>query len=52
MLGASTGDATSTNLAAVRDVLAKGVEVLVINVRDLVTTERTWLLLKLLHCSR
>ena len=48
MLGASTSDATGTNLAAVRDVLAKGVEVLVINVRDLVTAERTWLLLKLL----
>ena len=48
MLGASTSDATSTNLAAIRDVLAKGVQILVINVRDLVTTERTWLLLKLL----
>ena len=50
MLCASTGYSASADLAAIGDVLAKCVEILVIDIRDLVTAERTWLLLELLHC--
>ena len=53
MLCASTGNSASADLAAIGDVLAKGVEILVINIGLLIAAERTWLLLKLLHsCSR
>ncbi len=50
MLCASTGNSASADLAAIGDVLAKKVEILVIDIGDLVTAERTWLLLELLHC--
>lgn len=50
MLCASTCYSASANLAAIGDVLAKKIEILVIDIGDLVTAERTWLLLELLHC--
>jgi len=50
MFGACTCDTASADLAAIGDVLTKCGNVLVVDVIDLLTTERTWLLLKLLHC--
>jgi len=50
VLCASTGNSASADLAAIGDVLAKKIEILVIDIGDLVTAERTWLLLELLHC--
>ena len=50
MLCASAGYSASANLAAIGDVLAKEVEILVIDVSLLIAAERTWLLLELLHC--
>ena len=49
MFGACTCDSASTDLAAIGDVLAKCGNIFVVDVVDLFTTERTWLLLKLLH---
>ena len=48
MLCASPGDAASTNLAAIRDVLAKCRNIFVIDIGDLVAAEAAWLLLELL----
>lgn len=48
MLGACASDATRTNLAAIGDVLTKKAGVFVVDVRDFVATERTWLLLEIL----
>ena len=48
MLCACTSYATGANLAAIRDVLTQGVDVLVINVSNFVLAEAAWLLLKLL----
>ena len=50
MLCASTGYSASADLAAIGDVLAKKVDVFVVDVSCLIATERAWLLLKLLHC--
>ena len=49
MLGACTRYSASSDLAAIRDELAKGGDVLVVDVSDLLLTERTRLLLKLLQ---
>ena len=49
MLCASTGYSASADLAAIGDVLAKEVDVLVIDVSSLIAAERTRLLLELLH---
>ena len=48
MLSACASDATCTDLAAIRDVLTKKASVFVIDVRDFVATEGTWLLLEIL----
>ncbi len=48
MLGASTRYSASADLAAIRDELTKGSDVLIINIRNFLLTERTWLLLKFL----
>lgn len=48
MLCASASNSASANFAAIRDVLTQGRDIFVINVGDLVTTETTWLLFKLL----
>ena len=50
MFGACTCDSASADLAAIGDVLTKRGDILVVDVINLFTTERTWLLLKLLHC--
>ena len=44
MLCACTSYATCANLAAIRDVLTQGVDVLVINVSNFVLAEAAWLL--------
>ena len=48
MLCACASNTTSADLAAIRDVLAEGRYIFVINVGDLVTAEAAWLLLELL----
>ena len=48
MLGACACDTTSADLAAIRDVLAKGRDIFVIDICDLIAAEAAWLLLKLL----
>ena len=48
MLCACTCNSASADLAAIRDVLAKGRDIFVIDIRDLVATEAAWLLLELL----
>ena len=50
MFGAGTCYSASADLAAIGDVLAKKVDVFVVDVSCLIATERAWLLLKLLHC--
>ena len=53
MLCACTCNSASADLAAIRDVLAKGRDIFVIDIGDLVATEAAWLLLELLikSCS-
>ena len=48
MLCASTSYSASADFAAVRDVLAKGGNIFVIDICDLLLAEAAWLLLKLL----
>jgi len=48
MLCACTCYSASADLAAIRDVLAKGRDIFVIDICDLVATEAAWLLLELL----
>ena len=48
MLCACTCYSASADLAAIGDVLAKGGDIFVIDIGDLVATEATWLLLELL----
>ena len=48
MLCACTCNSASADLAAIRDVLAKGRDIFVIDIGDLVATEAAWLLLELL----
>ena len=48
MLCACASDTASADLAAIRDVLAKGRDIFVIDIGDLVTTEAARLLLELL----
>jgi len=48
MLCACTCYSASADLAAIRDVLAKGRDIFVIDIGDLVATEAAWLLLELL----
>ncbi len=48
MLCACTCNAASTDLAAIRDVFAKGRNIFVIDIGDLVAAEAAWLLLELL----
>ena len=48
MLCACTCNSASADLAAIRDVLAKGRDIFVIDICDLVAAEAAWLLLKLL----
>ena len=48
MLCACTCYSASADLAAIRDVLAKGRNIFVIDIGDLVATEAAWLLLELL----
>ncbi len=48
MLCARTCYSASANLAAIRDVLAKGRNIFVIDICNLVATEAAWLLLELL----
>ena len=48
MLSACASDATRADLAAIRDVLTQKAGVLVVDVRDFVATERTWLLFEIL----
>jgi len=48
MLCACTCNAASADFAAIRDVLAKGRNIFVIDIGDLVATEAAWLLLELL----
>ena len=48
MLCACTRYATGTNLAAIRDVLTQGINVLVIDISNFVLAETAWLLLELL----
>ena len=48
MLCACTCYSASADLAAIGDVLAKGGDIFVINIGDLIAAEATWLLLKLL----
>ena len=48
MLCACTCNSASADLAAIRDVLAKGRDIFVIDISDLVATEAAWLLLELL----
>jgi len=48
MLCACTCNSASADLAAIRDVLAKGRDIFVIDICDLVATEAAWLLLELL----
>jgi len=50
MLCASSGYSASADFAAFRDELAKCRDVLIVDVSDLFTTKRTWLLLELLEC--
>ena len=53
MLLACAGHATCADLASIRDVLAKGRYIFVIDISDLVAAEATWLLLNLLkRCRR
>ena len=49
MLGASASNATCADLAAIGDVLAKGRNIFVIDIGDLVAAEAAWLLLDLLE---
>ncbi len=49
MLSASTCYSASADLAAIRDELAKSCDVLVVDIADLLLTERTRLLLELLQ---
>ncbi len=51
MLGAGTGNSASADLAAIGDKFTKRCNVLVVDIGRLLTTERTWLLFELLHCS-
>jgi len=48
MLCACTCYSASADLAAIRDVLAKGRDIFVIDICDLVAAEAAWLLLELL----
>ena len=48
MLCACTCNSASADFAAIRDVLAKGRNIFVIDICDLVATEAAWLLLELL----
>ena len=48
MLCTCASNTTSADLAAIRDVLAKGGYIFVIDIGDLVATEAAWLLLELL----
>lgn len=48
MLGASSCDTASTDLAAIGDVLAKGRNIFVVDIANLVAAEIAWLLLELL----
>ncbi len=48
MLCACASNTASADLAAIRDVLAKGCDIFVIDIADLVTTEAARLLLELL----
>ena len=48
MLCACTCDSASADLAAIGDVLAKGGDIFVIDIGDLVAAEAAWLLLELL----
>ena len=48
MLCACASNTTGADLAAIRDVLAKGRDIFVIDICDLVATEAAWLLLELL----
>ena len=48
MLCACTCNSASADLAAIRDVLAKGRDIFVIDIGDFVATEAAWLLLELL----
>ena len=48
MLCACTCNSASANLAAIRDVFAKGGDIFVIDIANLVATEAAWLLLELL----
>ena len=48
MLGACTRYSASADLAAIGDELTKSGDILIVNIRDFLLTERTWLLLKFL----
>ena len=48
MLGAGTRYSASANLAAIGDELTKGGDILIVNIRNFLLAERTWLLLKFL----
>lgn len=48
MLGAGTRYSASADLSAIRDKFAKGRDVFVVDVSDLLLAERTWLLLEFL----
>ena len=48
MLGAGTRYSASADLSAVRDKFAKGRNILVVDISDLLLTERAWLLLEFL----
>ncbi len=48
MLGACTCNSTSADLSAIRDEFAKGRDIFVVDITDLLLAERTRLLLKFL----